>query len=183
MRLDKQLHQYCPFNAATMPTHLKTRAFREACEIIPTMIQQMRFDIRPRSACLQPVRFELSHSYSSFLKPFNTRFHCHVTAREKAMFMTFDPERYRADLAPLNLPKDKEDELLTDLWKVIEVLFDHLDDPDFYPLHLSVAQNVVDSLEEAIELALEEKPQTDDDITDSKETAIIFNQATDKEDV
>jgi len=139
----------------------------------------MYFEFRPRSACLQPVRFEVSHSYSTFLKPFNTRSHCHVTTCEKAMFMTFDPERYRADLAPLNLPKDKEDELLADLWKVIEILFDHLDDPNFYPLHLAVAENVVDSLDEAIAVTLKDNL----DAADSKETATIFNQAADKEEV
>jgi len=66
--------------------------------------------------------------------------------------MTFDPERYRADLKPLNLPREQEDQLIADLWQITQVLYDSLDDPHFYPLHLAIANEAFDAVAKAIEV-------------------------------
>ncbi|MEO0797535.1 MAG: hypothetical protein AAFX93_20490 [Verrucomicrobiota bacterium] len=66
--------------------------------------------------------------------------------------MNFDLERYRADLAPLNLSRDKEDQLIQDLWQIVQVLYDNLGDPNFYPLHLAIANEAFDALAKAIEV-------------------------------
>ncbi|PCJ06659.1 MAG: hypothetical protein COB16_13090 [Rhodobacteraceae bacterium] len=72
--------------------------------------------------------------------------------------MTFDLERYREHLAPLNLTTEQEDELLHDLWTITEALVDETITSPTYPLKLAIACKAFDSLEEAI--AVESKSIT-----------------------
>lgn len=72
--------------------------------------------------------------------------------------MTFDLERYRAHIAPLNLTREQEDELLHDLWTMTEALLDQSIASPTYPLQFAIACEAFDALEEAI--ALESKETT-----------------------
>ncbi|MEM9129333.1 MAG: hypothetical protein AAGA97_06385 [Pseudomonadota bacterium] len=76
------------------------------------------------------------------------------------MSMTFNRERYRAHIAPLNLTREKEDALLDDLWSVAEALFDLPPSAPTYPLQMSVACQAFDALEQAIAVE-SEHTQTD----------------------
>ena len=94
------------------------------------------------------------------------------------MFMTFDLERYRSELAPLRLSQEQEDELLSDLWTIAQIAFDQLEDPEFFPLHCQLAQGTIDAIE--AELEVESRKQSAE--TEEKQTNQAFNHAA-KEDV
>lgn len=73
--------------------------------------------------------------------------------------MTFDLERYRAHIAPLNLPKDQEDQLLRDLWAMSEALLDLTITAPTYPLQFALTKQAFDAIEEALALVSEETPR------------------------
>uniref|UniRef100_UPI003BAB55D5 hypothetical protein n=1 Tax=Stappia sp. TaxID=1870903 RepID=UPI003BAB55D5 len=70
--------------------------------------------------------------------------------------MTFDLERYRAHIAPLNLDKAQEDELLRDLWCMTEALLDQCFTAPTYPLQLAITKQAFDAIEEALALVSKE---------------------------
>jgi len=70
--------------------------------------------------------------------------------------MTFDLERYRAHIAPLNLDKEQEDELLRDLWGMTEALVDQCFTSPTYPLQLAITKQAFDAIEEALALVSKE---------------------------
>ncbi|MEP1932149.1 MAG: hypothetical protein ABJO52_20975 [Nisaea sp.] len=76
--------------------------------------------------------------------------------------MTFDLERYRKHLAPLNLTAEQEDELMRDLWSITETLVDQSLSSPFYPLQLSVACEAFDALEDTIALESQKQPKTEE---------------------
>ncbi|CAE7394299.1 unnamed protein product, partial [Symbiodinium microadriaticum] len=76
--------------------------------------------------------------------------------RGKGFFMTFDLERYRAHIAPLNLDKEQEDELLRDLWGMTEALVDQCFTSPTYPLQLAITKQAFDAIEEALALVSKE---------------------------
>lgn len=74
--------------------------------------------------------------------------------------MTFDPERYRAHIAPLKLTHEQENELLSDLWKITEVLVDQSILSPTYPLQFAIACQAFDAVEQAIAVESEEANTT-----------------------
>lgn len=73
--------------------------------------------------------------------------------------MPFDKEKYRAHLTPLNLSKDKEDQMLDDLWRMSEALVDMSITSPLYPLQFALTKSVFDSVEETIALESKDKPE------------------------
>lgn len=70
--------------------------------------------------------------------------------------MTFDPERYRAHIAPLKLTREQENELLDDLWKITEALVDQSFTSPTYPLQFALAYEAFDAVERALAVESEE---------------------------
>lgn len=68
-------------------------------------------------------------------------------------FMTYDRERYRKHLAPLNLPKDNEDQLLDQLWAFANDLARQSCTLPTYPLQFALAAETFEAIEQAIALA------------------------------
>jgi hypothetical protein len=62
----------------------------------------------------------------------------------------FDLEDYRAYLAPLELPRETEDELLCDLWAIAEALVDQSFSDPLYPQQFAVAAGAFRALDDAI---------------------------------
>jgi hypothetical protein len=123
---------------------------------------QLRPDFSPRSALSAPAQEEgcafSIHSYQPHSARLFVSFSGTEAPRGKGTFMTFDLERYRAHIAPLNLTTQQEDELLRDLWSITEALVDQSFSSPTYPLQLAVACEAFDALEDAI--AVESRKET-----------------------
>lgn len=121
--------------------------FSESIEII---FLEMHPNFRPRTAFNEPARSVGRAFLFHLIQPQNMRPGGTAGPRGKGMFMTFDRERYRAHIAPLKLTREKEDELLDDLWLVAEALYDLSPSAPTYPLQMSVAHQAFDALKQAI---------------------------------
>ncbi len=127
---------------------------------------QLRPEFSPRSALSAPAQEEgcafSIHSYQPHIARLFV-YHCGTKApRGKGTLMTFDLERYRAHIAPLNLTTQQEDELLRDLWTITETLVDQSLSAPFYPLQLSLAYDAFDALEQAIAVESTKAPQEEE---------------------
>ena len=147
-----------------MVTHYKYLHISNYCDIYRKSSLQLRPDFDPQSALNVPTR-TTTHVFILYLfqlqnmQPGGT-----IGSHGKDLFMTFDQERYRAYVAPLNLTKQKEDELLCELWKIAEALVDQSLSSPTYPLQLAIACEAFDALEQAIELESNEKQKTKEEL-------------------
>lgn len=143
--------------------------FRSECEKYKSEFLQMRPDFRPPLALNEPARGSGRIFLFHFTQHFDVRRSVSLPGsgepRGKGLFMTFDLERYRVHIAPLNLPKEQEDELLRDLWAMSEALVDQSFTSPTYPLQLAITMTAFDAIEEALALV-------------SKETTIQEEEAT-----
>ena len=117
---------------------------------------QVRPDFSPPLASDEPMRERMQVFQFNFFQPHIVRRSVSVLGsgepRGKGLFMTFDLDRYRAHIAPLNLPKEQEDELLRDLWAMSEALVDQSFASPTYPLQLAITKSAFDAIEEALVL-------------------------------
>lgn len=81
----------------------------------------------------------------------------------------FDIEKYRAHLAPLELPKAQEDELLFELWKIAETLVDQSFSDPFYPHQFTAAANAFNAVNEAVAVKLDKQPNNQHQTTNTQE--------------
>ncbi len=81
----------------------------------------------------------------------------------------FDTEKYRAHLAPLELPKAQEDELLFELWKIAETLVDQSFSDPFYPHQAIVAANAFNAVNEAVGIKLDDQQNNRKQTTSTQE--------------
>lgn len=72
----------------------------------------------------------------------------------------FDAEQYRDYLAPLELSREQEDELLRDLWAITETLVDQSFSDPLYPQQFAIAAGAFRALDEAVALASKEAKTT-----------------------
>lgn len=73
----------------------------------------------------------------------------------------FDAEHYRDYLAPLELTREQEDELLRDLWAVTETLVDQSFFDPFYPQQFAIAAGAFRALDEAVAVESKEAKTTE----------------------
>ncbi len=78
--------------------------------------------------------------------------------------MTFDPQRYRAHLAPLELSREQEDQLLFDLWKLAEGLVDKELVSPTYPLQFTNVCQAFAAVEEAIAVESNTTPNEKEEV-------------------
>lgn len=127
-----------------------------------TIFPQLRPDFRPPSAFTAPTRGGGRIFLFISTQPHDVRRSVSLSGKAgphgKGLSMTFDLERYRAHIAPLNLPRDQEDELLRDLWAMSEALFDLTITAPTYPLQLAITKEAFDAIEEALALVSKDGP-------------------------
>ena len=147
--------------------------FWNFCEKIRNKHLQLRPDFRPPLASDEPTRGERRIFLFHFTQQFDVRRSVPMPGFGepcgKGIFMTFDLERYRTHIAPLNLPKDQEDELLRDLWAMSEALVDQSFASPTYPLQLAVTKTAFDAIEEALALVSTETDANNHHKTEKEE--------------
>lgn len=124
----------------------------------------LRLDFAPRFASDWPTRALWRVYFIHFYQPYSVRLgHPKCGAAGplgKGILMTFDLERYRAHVAPLKLIPEQEDELLRDLWAIMETLVDQsLAASPTYPQQLDIACNAFDAFEQAVAVQSEDQHQ------------------------
>ncbi|WP_417681658.1 hypothetical protein [Roseibium sp.] len=120
-----------------------------------TVFLQVHPDFRPPSAFDEPTRGSGRIFLFISTQPHYVRPGGKAGPRGKGFLMTFDLERYRAHIAPLNLPREQEDEMLRDLWAMTEALIDLTIAAPTYPLQLAITKQAFDAIEEALALVSE----------------------------
>ncbi|WP_395173302.1 hypothetical protein [Roseibium alexandrii] len=143
--------------------------FRNDCEKNKNEFLQMRPDFRPPLASDEPTRGSGRIFLFHFTQQFDVRRSVPLPGSGepcgKGISMTFDLERYRADIAPLNLPKEQEDELLRDLWAMSEALVDQSFISPTYPLQLALTRSAFDAIEEALALVSKEPQNKEEEVS------------------
>lgn len=119
---------------------------------------QLRPDFSPPLAFKTPTRMMAIVFYLTFHQPHNARPSSNTGLREEGPSMTFDRDKYRDHITPLNLPQKQEDQLLDDLWALSEALVDQSLSSPFYPLQLALTCEAFDAVEKAIVLESQHTP-------------------------
>lgn len=131
--------------------------------IIPDRFRKEYLQLRPKfippSALDAPTRMMAFGFSLTFHQPHNARPDSTIGLRGEGLSMTFDRDKYRKHIAPLNLLPEQEDQLLDDLWALSEALVDQSLTSPFYPLQLAITCEAFDAVERAIVLESQNTPK------------------------
>lgn len=119
---------------------------------------QTRPDFNPPLAFKTPTRMMAIGFTPTFHQPHIARPSSNTGMRGEGLLMTFDRDKYRDHIKPLNLPQEQEDQLLDDLWALSEALVDQSLSSPFYPLQLALTCEAFDAVEKAIVLESQHTP-------------------------